>query len=112
MHKSCSRLTVILAVALVTVSCTVGPDYEPPVIDVPDLWRERAVAGIERGEAVVQTWWDHLDDPQLVGLLERAEGANLDLRQAVARIAEKFGGPPEFKALPDVGGDTETETGP
>jgi len=83
-----SILAILLGLVALTVSCTVGPDYEPPVVDVPDVWEKKAIEGVERGEASIQTWWDNLGDPQLVDLLSRAEDANLDLRQAVARIGE------------------------
>jgi NodT family efflux transporter outer membrane factor (OMF) lipoprotein len=68
--------------------CLVGPDYEKPVVSVPDVWQARAVEGIGEGEASVQTWWETFDDPKLTDLLRRAEAANLNLDIAVARIRE------------------------
>ena len=82
-----SRLAILVG-TVVLASCTVGPDYKQPVVDVPDVWEENATEGVREGEASIQSWWDNLGDPQLVDLLERAEDANLDLRQAVARIRE------------------------
>ena len=80
---------VALIVLLVSVTaCTVGPDYKRPESTVPDVWRARAVKGIGEGQASVQTWWETLDDPVLIDLLQRAETANLDLEVAVARIRE------------------------
>jgi NodT family efflux transporter outer membrane factor (OMF) lipoprotein len=83
-----SRLAILLGLAALTTSCTVGPDYKQPVVEVPDVWEKNAIEGVEQGEAAIQTWWDNLGDPQLVDLLQHAEDANLDLRQAVARISE------------------------
>jgi NodT family efflux transporter outer membrane factor (OMF) lipoprotein len=83
-----SRLAILLALVSLTAACTVGPDYKQPVVEVPDVWEQNAVEGVEQGEAAIQTWWENLGDPQLVDLLERAEDANLDLRQAIARISE------------------------
>jgi len=77
---------IVLAAAV--QACTVGPDYERPVVDMPDVWQDRAVEGVEKREATLQTWWDTLDDPVLIDLIARAEQANLDLRQAVGRIRE------------------------
>jgi outer membrane protein TolC len=58
------------------------------VVDLPDIWQAKAVEGVERGDASVQTWWETLEDPVLIELLKRAEAANLDLEIAVARIRE------------------------
>ena len=78
----------MVAVVACLAACTVGPDYVKPEISVPDVWRARAVAGVEEGGASIQTWWESLDDPTLTDLLRRAQRANLDLEIAVARIRE------------------------
>ncbi len=77
-----------LLIVLLSQGCVVGPDYEPPVTTMPDVWHQRAARGIAEGEAPLQTWWRVLDDPLLEELIVRAERANLDLRQAVERIRE------------------------
>jgi NodT family efflux transporter outer membrane factor (OMF) lipoprotein len=86
-----SRFTAFstsVVLVVFTATCTLGPDYKRPELDVPDVWQSRAVRGIEKGQASVQTWWEILGDPVLIDLLERAEAANLDLDIAVARIRE------------------------
>lgn len=80
-------LASVLLIACIP-ACTVGPDYERPVVTVPDLWQDRAVQGVEHGESTIQTWWETLNEPKLIELLKRAEAANLDLEIAVARIRE------------------------
>ncbi len=67
---------------------TVGPDYTPPETEVPDAWHQAATEGLAEGEANLQTWWGTLNDPVLIGLIERAGQGNLDLKEAVARIRE------------------------
>lgn len=71
-------------------ACTVGPDYERPKI-----------GGAETGEWVQPDAkltdvevepWRALGDPLLVELIERAGTANLDLRQAEARLLEARAG--------------------
>jgi multidrug efflux system outer membrane protein len=66
----------------------VGPDFEQPDLVVADRWHQDLVAGLVDGEAVYQTWWLALQDPQLDSLINRASQRNLDLKLAYARIAE------------------------
>ena len=88
--------TVIVAASLVAgAGCkTVGPDYQMPETPMPDgspppdAWTLQATAGVPEGQAPLQTWWDVFDDPALVDLITRAQEANLDLSQAMARIQE------------------------
>ena len=79
---------VMLFLVLPLSGCLVGPNYQPPVVEMPDAWEQSAVADVEAGEAAFQTWWTVFDDPQLTSLIERARVANLDLRRAVWRIEE------------------------
>ena len=78
-----------IVVALVLFSgCVVGPDYEPPLVEVPDVWREASTARVVDGEAPLQTWWTVFEDPTLASLIDRAQASNLDLQQAVWRMEE------------------------
>ena len=92
---------------LVTVSsCMVGPNYERPVVEVPDVWQEASTARVEDGEAPLQRWWTIFEDPQLNELLERAQVSNLDLMQALWRIQEAraIRGIAKGEQLPNVQG--------
>lgn len=83
------RLVAATLGTLMTVGCTVGPDYEQPELTtVPDIWRAEAVEGLSTGDANLQTWWVGLGDPVLEDLIQRAEEANLGLREALGRIDE------------------------
>jgi NodT family efflux transporter outer membrane factor (OMF) lipoprotein len=66
----------------------VGPDYEPPVIDLPDVWQEVSTARVVEGQAPLQTWWTVFSDPTLESLIDRAQDSNLNLKQAVWRMEE------------------------
>ena len=55
--------------------------------NTPLTW-DYAQGDIAAGEADMSTWWSVLNDPGLDSLIERAGAGNLDLRQAVDRIAE------------------------
>jgi NodT family efflux transporter outer membrane factor (OMF) lipoprotein len=68
--------------------CTVGPDYRPPEVNMPDAWHQGLTKGLAQGEPDPQAWWTTLNDPVLDRLMERASAGNLDLKEAVARIRE------------------------
>jgi len=80
------RLFAALAGALVAMtSCSVGPDYERPTLDVPPAYKS---ATPEEGKApgLEATWWTLFGDPRLTELEEAAIRANQDLKAAVARV--------------------------
>lgn len=83
-------LVCVLAVAATAASCVVkvGPDYEPPVAELPDAWHSAAVDGLADGEAALQAWWRVFEDPVLDDLIARAEAASLDVRLAYQRVLE------------------------
>ncbi len=77
--------------------CTVGPDFVPPHAATPPAWTDAALKPVPaRAETstpaptpvTLAAWWTSFDDPTLTSLIERATASNLDLRQAVIRIAE------------------------
>jgi len=79
----------LLSLACLLVSaCAVGPDYVRPDPPLPAGWQTDG-AGISSAPAVpVGRWWDAFGDPELSSLVDRATQANLDLAQAVGRVAE------------------------
>jgi len=77
---------VFLTVAL--FGCTLGPDYERPVVPEPASHRSQA-ANVRNDESLANlSWWELFKDPQLQILIETAIQENKDLRLAVARIDE------------------------
>jgi len=78
------RPLLIAASMLTLAACTVGPTYRTPV--------EAPVAIADTDPAVITaeppepTWWRSFGDAELDALIERAQVANLDVRQAVARV--------------------------
>ncbi len=77
-------LLVAAASTLTLAACAVGPTYHAPI--------EAPVAVVDADSTIVSTqpaeptWWRAFGDPELDSLVERALVANLDLRQAVARV--------------------------
>lgn len=100
-----NRVLMATAAAAVMIGgCTVGPNYTPPEVAVPDRFSSvkgqpgdgitpldisKPAAEIERGPvADLKTWWRGFQDPTLDQLIDRAVAGNLDLRVAEARIRE------------------------
>ena len=87
------RLPLILILG--AMGCTaVGPDYEAPEVSLPAehhaaLSDIDALFGRDHDDPLdLATWWRAFEDPVLSELIERATNRNLDLRQALSRIAE------------------------
>jgi len=80
-------ILALAAAALVASGCTVGPDYQTPIVEVGDDWAELP-AEIAEEPSNLAAWWRTLGDPVLDRLIESALEGNLDLRRAEAKIAE------------------------
>jgi multidrug efflux system outer membrane protein len=81
-------LTVILYLGSLT-GCLVGPDYQPPQMQVPAAWT--GPTGVQPTPVDVQElvhWWTTFNDPVLISLVDRAVAFNLDLKLAEARIRQ------------------------
>jgi multidrug efflux system outer membrane protein len=107
---NCRKITFIaraiaLAFLVVSIGCTVGPNYKRPDFPTPAAWNEAQQHGIETASADLTRWWTEFDDPLLNSLVDRAVRSNLDLRVAQARIREARAnrGVVEAGAWPTVG---------
>lgn len=83
------RIIPLFALVLAPLAaCTVGPDFERPVVaGANDGW----TLSEAQGEVVAEPW-RALNDPVLTELVEAAMAANLDIRQADARLREARAG--------------------
>lgn len=93
------RIICLFALALPTLTaCTVGPDFERPAVTGADGgWTEPGGEGPEgvgpdAPGPVDAEPWRALGDPVLTDLVEAAIAANLDIRQADARLREARAG--------------------
>jgi NodT family efflux transporter outer membrane factor (OMF) lipoprotein len=77
-----------VSLPLLLTACSVGPNYEEPVLPLPSAWHEAQQPGIDTRPADLARWWTVFDDPLLHSLIERAVRSNLDLRVAEARVRE------------------------
>ncbi len=95
------------AIAVLLAGCTVGPNYQTPVIAMPrdfsdpitaiaDVVGAGAPAKMEQprqrrpnpAPVDLSAWWRSLNDPELNSLVERAIKGNLDLAVALQRLQE------------------------
>jgi multidrug efflux system outer membrane protein len=76
-------VTAALAASLLSGCITVGPNYERPKIDTPDIW-----PGGVTETSTPATWWRGYNDPVLDAMIEEALAHNANLRLAIARLDE------------------------
>jgi multidrug efflux system outer membrane protein len=85
MKPATSRLASHRLLALLLAGCAVGPDYTSPELALPTRFAAAPPANAV-DEAQLAQWWRTFDDPLLCSLIDRALGANLELREVLARI--------------------------
>ncbi|MEX3014014.1 efflux transporter outer membrane subunit [Gymnodinialimonas hymeniacidonis] len=75
---------VLLAGFLVSGCAVVGPNYEPPTIDLAAEFVEGSSASADQTAHL--EWWLQFNDPLLTELVERGLQQNLDIQAAIERI--------------------------
>ena len=80
------RLFLIAGVSLTAAACAVGPDYKAPA--TPPAAFQNADPAVFTAANPEAEWWKAFGDPVLDQLIGQALSANLDLKIAVARVAE------------------------
>jgi outer membrane protein, multidrug efflux system len=99
MRQSIRRIFGFAAVAFAAVvlaSCTVGPNYKRPAVDVPDTYRGASDAQPNTpnaGSPVVasladEKWWEVFQDKELQDLIRTALQNNYDVRIAATRVLQ------------------------
>lgn len=66
--------------------CAVGPDYQPPQLQLPANWQ--AQVHTEKGSTVTQAWQQLLQDEPLTQLINEAQQGNLDVQVAMSRLRQ------------------------
>ncbi|MBQ0720753.1 MAG: efflux transporter outer membrane subunit [Gammaproteobacteria bacterium] len=86
---------VVLLVALVQMSCTLGPDYQRPVTLAEDdsataaaTYRGAASQNLSTAPATPLDWWRAYNDPLLDQWVGHLLAENLDLRSAAERVVQ------------------------
>lgn len=81
-------LTAGITLAFLLTGCMVGPDFRAPEPHVPVQWQGAAADSRPAAPEELARWWTLFADPELTSLEERAIAANLDLKQAEARVRQ------------------------
>lgn len=91
-----------LLVATALSACAIGPDYQRPVLELP-----QAAANVA---PVTADWWQGFADPVLNATIDEALRYNRDLVQAAARVeeAEAAAGIARASLLPEVNGSVSS----
>jgi len=80
-------IVVALFIALLLTGCTVGPNYQRPVVQTPQSFRSPEPQLAVQAESVADLkWFEVFKDEQLQELVRTALVQNYDLRDAVARV--------------------------
>jgi outer membrane protein, multidrug efflux system len=81
------RLLLIIAVAMASAGCTVGPDYKRPAVAVPASYRApEPLPATQAASLAGLKWFEVFKDDKLQELIRAALQQNFDLRDAVARV--------------------------
>ena len=83
---SMTRRSLLFAALALAGCASVGPDYKAPA--TPPMQMQGTDATRESTAQFQAQWWKQFGDPTLDALIQRAAANNLDLRIAVARLAE------------------------
>ncbi len=84
-------LAVFLTVTFIAGCAAVGPDYVSPEFNIQGTWHSDLKKGLSSQPAdpgTMAQWWSTLNDPVLSDFMELAIVANLDLKEARARVLE------------------------
>lgn len=101
----------LLISASVLAGCAVGPEYKKPEVSLPDHFMGQAQLEHRNQKAIkdMVSWWDGFDDPLLSRFVSLALEQNLDIAQALARIAQAKSGMSMAQAalLPSIDGTAQ-----
>jgi NodT family efflux transporter outer membrane factor (OMF) lipoprotein len=82
-------LTFLLPAVVLSVSCSVGPNYKRPATVVPANFRAPDPLPPAQADSIADVkWFEVFKDEKLQDLVRRALQRNYDLRDAVARVEE------------------------
>jgi multidrug efflux system outer membrane protein len=82
------RSVLALVAGAALAGCTVGPNYERPVVEMPERWR---IEGEQAVDIANPRWWEQFGDPALDRLIVGALRDNQDLLIAAARVDQFIG---------------------
>jgi outer membrane protein, multidrug efflux system len=66
--------------------CTVGPDYRPPSLQMPDAWHQEVTGELAGGQPEMRHWWESFGDPGLDRVVTEVADHNHSLAAALQRV--------------------------
>lgn len=82
------RFPLLAALPMLASACAAGPDYTRPEIALPARYSDSGMPVSSAAPADLARWWEGFGDPLLTRLVTTALAQNLDLAQAMARVAQ------------------------
>lgn len=82
------RLVSTVLLAALLSGCSLIPNYERPVMDVPGQWSEETASEPTR---VAKNWWKNFGSAELDKLMEQALASNNDIGAAIQRVEQARG---------------------
>jgi multidrug efflux system outer membrane protein len=88
MTNTLMKRTLVLVLSGTLAACAaVGPNYQKPVVTVPEQWY--GVSGTANDQSIAEVaWFDLFGDPALRSLIEEALKNSYDVRIAAERVEE------------------------
>jgi multidrug efflux system outer membrane protein len=81
--------TAVSFLAVLLAGCTVGPNYQRPLVQTPENFRAPDPLPAPEATSLADLkWWEVFKDEKLQDLIRAALVANYDLRDAVVRVEE------------------------
>jgi multidrug efflux system outer membrane protein len=109
-HSIAASLAAITAMVL--AGCTVGPNYQRPLVKPPENFRAPDPLPAPQAASLADLkWWEVFKDEKLQDLIRTALAANYDLRAAVVRVEEARAslGVTRSNQLPQVGANGDMQ---
>lgn len=83
------HLTVLMATAVLTAACTMGPNYKRPVVETPSAHRGAAASAAAASASLADLkWFEVFRDETLTGLVNTALQQNFEVRIAAERVLQ------------------------
>jgi NodT family efflux transporter outer membrane factor (OMF) lipoprotein len=83
------RRLLVIGAAMLAASCTLGPDYKRPPVEIPPAFRGAQAPAAPAPESLADVkWFDLFQDPALTQLVTTALKENFDLRIAAERVLQ------------------------
>jgi multidrug efflux system outer membrane protein len=80
---------VVFAAGLLAASCTMGPDYKRPIVELPSAHRGTVQASTADARSLADLkWFELFRDDALTRLVETSLQQNFDLRMAAERVLQ------------------------